>query len=137
VQWPQASDFDGNPNNASIAATFISPDFTLFAAGDIEPPVQAQLLSRIGKVDIYKVAHHGSRYQDLELMRQISPTVAVISVGKENSYGHPAASTIEALTQLHAKVLRTDVDGAVAIRAERHRLSIQRSKRWFRIFYWS
>jgi len=137
VQWPQTSDFDGNPNNASIAATFTSPDFTLFAAGDIEPPVQAQLLSHIGKVDIYKVAHHGSRYQDLDLLRELSPAVAVISVGAENSYGHPATSTIDALTQLHAKVLRTDVDGAVAIRAKRHRLSVQRSKRWLRIFYWS
>jgi len=70
-------------------------------------------------------------------MRELSPAVAVISVGAENSYGHPAISTIDALTQLHAKVLRTDVDGAVDIRAERHRLSVQRSKRWFRIFYWS
>ena len=137
VKWPKRGDFDGNPNNSSIAATFTSPDFTLFAAGDIEPPVQAQLLSRIGKVDIYKVAHHGSRYQDLDLMRELSPVIAVISVGEGNSYGHPALSTIEALTQLHAKVLRTDVDGAVAIRAERHRLSVQRSKRWARLFFWS
>ena len=137
VKWPQRGDFDGNPNNSSIAATFTSPDFTLFAAGDIEPPVQAQLLSRIGKVDIYKVAHHGSRFQDLDLMRELSPVIAVISVGEGNSYGHPALSTIEALTQLHAKVLRTDVDGAVAIRAERHRLSVQRSKRWARLFFWS
>jgi competence protein ComEC len=99
--------------------------------------VQAQLLSQIGKVDIYKVAHHGSRYQDQDLMHELSPAVAVISVGTGNSYGHPAPSTISALTRLHAKVLRTDVDGAVAIRAQRHRLSIQRSKRWLRIFYWS
>jgi len=137
VQWPLATEFDSNPNNSSIAATFTSPDFTLFAAGDIEPPVQAQLLSRIGKVDIYKVAHHGSRYQDFDLLRELSPAVAIISVGATNSYGHPAPSTISALTQLHAKVLRTDIDGAVAIRAERHRLSVQRSKRWFHIFYWS
>ena len=137
VKWPKRDDFDGNPNNSSIAATFTSPNFSLFAAGDIEPPVQAQLISQIGHVDIYKVAHHGSRYQDFDLMRELSPSVAVISVGTGNSYGHPAPSTISALTQLHAKVLRTDVDGAVAIRAERHRLSIQRSKRWFRIFYWS
>jgi beta-lactamase superfamily II metal-dependent hydrolase len=121
----------------SIAATFRSKDFTLFAAGDIEPPVQSLLRSRIGKVDIYKVAHHGSRYQDLDLMRELAPAVAIISVGAENSYGHPAPSTISALTDLHAKVLRTDIDGAVAIRAERHRLSIQRSKRWLRIFFWS
>ena len=137
VKWPLPEQFDDNPNNASIAATFSSPDFTLFAAGDIEPPVQAQLISRIGRVDIYKVAHHGSRYQDLDLMRELSPAIAVISVGTENSYGHPAPSTISALTQLHAKVLRTDVDGAVAIRAQRHRLSIQRSKRWTHLFSWS
>ena len=137
VKWPQQGDFDGNPNNSSIAATFTSPDFTLFAAGDIEPPVQAQLISQIGHVDIYKVAHHGSRYQDFDLLRELSPTIAVVSVGSENSYGHPAPSTVDALTQLDAKVLRTDVDGAVAIRAERHRLSIQRSKRWARLFFWN
>ena len=66
-----------------------------------------------------------------------APALAIISVGTGNSYGHPAASTISALTDLHAKVLRTDIDGAVAIRAERHRLSIQRSKRWLRFFFWS
>ena len=137
VKWPQPTQFDDNPNNSSIAATFTSPDFTLFAAGDIEPPVQQELESRIGKVDIYKVAHHGSRYQDLTLMRELSPTIAIISVGTGNSYGHPAAATISALTQLGAKVLRTDVDGAVAIRAKRHRLSFQRSKRWARFFFWN
>jgi competence protein ComEC len=137
VKWPQPTQFDDNPNNSSITATFTSPDFTLFAAGDIEPPVQQELESRIGKVDIYKVAHHGSRYQDLTLMRELSPTIAIISVGTGNSYGHPAAATISALTQLGAKVLRTDVDGAVAIRAKRHRLSFQRSKRWARFFFWN
>jgi competence protein ComEC len=137
VVWPLASDFDGNPNNSSIAATIRSPDFSLFASGDIEPPVQQQLESRIGHVDIYKVAHHGSRYQDRTLMRELSPAVAVISVGKGNSYGHPAASTVSALASLGAKVLRTDVDGAIAIRAKRHRLSVQRSKRWSRLFFWN
>ena len=135
IVWP---DFGSGytPNNSSIAAIIRSPDFTLFASGDIEPPVQQQLESRIGKVDIYKVAHHGSRYQDRALMRELSPSVAIISVGKGNSYGHPAASTVSALTSLGAKVLRTDVDGAVAIRAKRHRLSLQRSKRWSRLFFW-
>jgi competence protein ComEC len=136
VKWPDGSG-DYTPNNSSIAATFTSPDFTLFAAGDIEPLVQEQLRSRIGHVDVYKVAHHGSRFQDLTLMQELSPTVAVISVGAQNTYGHPAPSTISALTEIGAKVLRTDIDGAVAIRANRHRLSVQRSKKWFRLFYWS
>ncbi len=136
VVWPD-SGTDYTPNNSSIAVIIRSPDFTLFASGDIEPPVQAQLVSRVGHVDIYKVAHHGSRYQDLDLMRELSPALAVISVGAGNSYGHPAPSTISALTHLDAKVLRTDIDGAIAIRAEHHRFSVQRSKRWFRLFSWS
>jgi competence protein ComEC len=136
VKWPDRAG-EYTPNNSSIAVVIRSPDFTLFAAGDIEPPVQSQLVSRIGEVDIYKVAHHGSRYQDLTLMRELSPQIAVISVGATNTYGHPAAATISALTQLGAKVLRTDIDGAVAIKATNHRFSLQRSKRWFRFFSWS
>ena len=138
VLWPRSlSEDDGNPNNSSIAVVVRSKDFSLFAAGDIEPPVQSQLESRIGKVDIYKVAHHGSRYQDLTLLRELSPSIAIISVGAVNSYGHPAASTIDALTALHAKVLRTDHDGAIAIQAANHRFTVQRSKRWLRFLYWN
>jgi len=62
-------------------------------------------------------------------MRELSPSIAIISVGAVNSYGHPAASTIDALTALHAKVLRTDHDGAIAIQAANHRFTVQRSKR--------
>ena len=136
VKWPDRAG-EYTPNNSSIAVLFTSPNFTLFAAGDIEPPVQSQLVSRIGEVDIYKVAHHGSRFQDLDLMRELSPQIAVISVGATNTYGHPAPATISALTQLGAKVLRTDIDGAVAIKATSHQFSLQRSKRWFRFFSWS
>jgi competence protein ComEC len=134
VLWPQqVGAYDENPNNVSIAALIRSPDLSLFASGDIEPPVQERLRGEIGRVDIYKVAHHGSRYQDLTLMRELSPTLALISVGEGNSYGHPADSTIAALEHLHAKVLRTDRDGAIAVDARAHQLTIstQNSKRQF------
>ncbi|CAN2189109.1 ComEC family competence protein [Candidatus Nanopelagicaceae bacterium] len=115
---------DENPNNVSIATVIKSGDLTLFASGDIEPPVQEKLRGKIGRVDIYKVAHHGSRYQDPILMRELAPSLALISVGEGNSYGHPADSTIAALEHLHAKVLRTDRDGAIAVDAKDHRLTI-------------
>ncbi|CAN2187733.1 ComEC family competence protein [Candidatus Nanopelagicaceae bacterium] len=136
VKWPMEGS-ENSPNNSSISALFRSPDFTLFAGGDIEPLAQEQLREQIGAVDIYKVSHHGSKFQDPELMRELSPALAVISVGAKNTYGHPAPSTISALTDLGAKVLRTDRDGAVAILARNHQISIQRSKKWFRFFYWS
>jgi competence protein ComEC len=126
VLWPlKVGAVDDNPNNVSIAAVIKSRDLTLFAAGDIEPQVQEQLRGKVGKVDIYKVAHHGSRYQDLQLIKEISPTLALISVGKGNNYGHPAASTIADLVRVHAKVLRTDHDGDIAVEVHRHAVSYQ------------
>ncbi|CAN2185795.1 ComEC family competence protein [Candidatus Nanopelagicaceae bacterium] len=134
VLWPlQVGAVDENPNNISIAALIKSPDLTLFAAGDIEPPIQEKLRGKIGRVDIYKVAHHGSRFQDLTLMGELSPTLALISAGVGNSYGHPADSTIAALEHLHAKVLRTDRDGAIAVDARNHALTISTEsskRRW-------
>jgi competence protein ComEC len=136
VKWPMEGS-ENTPNNSSISATFTSPDYRLFAGGDLEPLAQVQLRQQVGAVDIYKVSHHGSKFQDPELMQELSPSLAIISVGAKNTYGHPAPSTISALTDLGAKVLRTDRDGAVAISTRDHQISIQRSKKWYRFFYWS
>lgn len=124
VLWPlTVGAIDENPNNISIAALITSPDLSLFAAGDIEPLVQEQLRGKVGKVDIYKVAHHGSRFQDSQLTREINPSLALISAGEGNSYGHPAPQTLQSLQELGAHILRTDIDGAIAIRALRHRIT--------------
>ena len=124
VLWPLTLGADDtNPNNNSIAALITSPELSLFASGDIEPPVQEQLRGKVGKVDIYKVAHHGSRFQDPVLMRELAPTLAVISTGIENTYGHPAPSTISSLERLHARVLRTDRDGPIAIAVAHHQVT--------------
>jgi competence protein ComEC len=124
VLWPLAvGATDENPNNISIAAMIRSTDLTLFAAGDIEPPVQEQLRGQVGKVDVYKVAHHGSRFQDIQLMQEIDATLAVISAGEGNTYGHPAPQTLQSLQGLGAHILRTDIDGAIAVKAQRHRIT--------------
>ena len=56
-------------------------------------------------------------------MQELSPSLALISAGVGNTYGHPAESTIAALEHLHAKVLRTDRDGAIAVDARNHTLT--------------
>ena len=96
-------------NNQSIVALITTPVYSLLATGDIEPEVQ-QLL-QVPKVDFLKVAHHGSKFQDLGFNAAANPKIAIISVGKGNKYGHPYAETV----RLFRKVLRTDLDGAVAI----------------------
>ena len=142
VLWPLTTtqQFASNPgdgsaiNNSSIAAMITSADFSLFAAGDLEPPVQEILRADITPVDIYKVCHHGSKYQDPEFMSLLSPAIAMISVGAGNTYGHPAPQTMAALTRLGARVVRTDTDGAIAIAAKNHRLSIKLARSGIHIF---
>jgi competence protein ComEC len=145
VMWPQATiiGFEDMPgdgsaiNNSSIALTASTPDWSLFTAGDLEPPAQRELVDVVGPVDIYKVCHHGSKYQDDELIKALSAQIAVISVGARNSYGHPAPETIATMTRLGTQVVRTDRDGAVAITATKHHLRVRKSKGTVRLFYWS
>ena len=102
----------------------------------MEPLTQAIIAPELMQVDIYKVCHHGSAYQDEGFTRALDPQVALISVGAENSYGHPAPNTLALLRQVGAKVLRTDTDGAIAVRARRHRLQIKTSKNRFTYLRW-
>lgn len=142
ILWPEFSmrAFDSLPgdgsaiNNSSIAILVETPHYSLFAGGDIEPPVQIQIAPMLRHVDIYKVSHHGSKYQDETLMKILNPQVAIISVGAGNSYGHPALSTIAALRQGGARVVRTDRDGAIALTAREHKISIRRSKSGLDLF---
>jgi competence protein ComEC len=140
VLWPQgqwADEQTSDPNNSSIAIVLRTPDYSLFAGGDMEPLTQAQIAPLVGRVDIYKVCHHGSRFQDESFTRALSPTISVISVGAGNSYGHPAPQTIQSLTRLGSRVLRTDLDGAIAIRANGSRFRIRTSKGGFALLRWS
>jgi competence protein ComEC len=122
VLWPpprEAPDPDG-PNDASVALLVRSAGLRLLLLGDLEPPSQQALLrspagALLAGVDVLKVAHHGSAYQDPELIRRVAPRLALISCGAGNPYGHPAPSTVAALRAGGAAVLRTDQDGALAV----------------------
>lgn len=108
-------------NNASIAliATVGRPPDALRIAllGDLEPPAQAALRAHLTppRVDVLKVAHHGSAHQDQSLTSTLHPRLALISCGPDNPYGHPSPATITHLRSLGATVLRTDHSGAIAV----------------------
>ncbi|MGW3020155.1 ComEC/Rec2 family competence protein [Streptomyces longwoodensis] len=112
-----------DPNDASVTLLVRSAGLRLLLLGDLEPPAQQALLRSpaaglLGGVDVLKVAHHGSAYQDPELIRVVAPRLALISCGADNGYGHPAPSTVAALRAGGAVVLRTDRDGALAVSGE-------------------
>lgn len=108
------------PNDASVAMLVRSAGLRLLLLGDLEPPAQRALArspaaEALEGVDVLKVAHHGSAYQDPGLIRRAAPRLALISCGANNTYGHPAPGTVAALRAGGATVLRTDRDGALAV----------------------
>ncbi|MFC5663983.1 ComEC/Rec2 family competence protein [Kitasatospora misakiensis] len=124
VLWPDGEEpaVMSGPNNASVALLVtVAGGLRMALLGDLEPPAQEALLSRLkaagkeNEVDVLKVAHHGSAYQDWALTAALSPRLALISCGEGNPYGHPSARTVDRLRALGATVLRTDRVGDIAV----------------------
>jgi competence protein ComEC len=105
-----------SPNDASVVLLVESRGIRMLLGGDAEPPSQ-QLMAdeHLGSVDVLKVPHHGSAYQDFAFLESLHPRVALVSVGAHNDYGHPAPVTMRALAHTGAAVRRTDKDGDVAV----------------------
>ena len=112
-------------NNASVVMLARIRGVTFFLGGDIEPEGQERLATALPglSVDVLKVPHHGSRYQDLPFLRSLGARLAVISVGADNDYGHPAPETVAGLAATGERVMRTDRDGSVAVVERDGRLS--------------
>ncbi|MBM7439206.1 ComEC/Rec2 family competence protein [Streptomyces sp. HB132] len=125
VLWPAAgvpgaapAPVTEEPNDSSVTLLVRSGGLTLLLLGDLEPPAQQGVLRShpaLPRVDVLKVAHHGSAHQNTALLSSARPRLALISCGRDNPYGHPAARTVEALRSVGAKVLRTDTHGAIAV----------------------
>ncbi|MFD4721052.1 ComEC/Rec2 family competence protein [Streptomyces sp. NPDC058423] len=109
----------GEPNDASVTLLArTDTGVSLLLLGDLEPPAQQGLIRAhpvLPRVDVLKVAHHGSAYQHPALLAAARPRVALISCGRGNPYGHPSPRTVAALRSQGALVMRTDTDGAIAV----------------------
>ena len=95
---------------------------TVLLAGDIEREAAGQVLhesqldpQRWGRIDVLKVAHHGSSNRDDRILDHVDGRLALISVGEGNDYGHPAPATMKALQDRGFEVHRTDLEGDVAV----------------------
>jgi competence protein ComEC len=126
VLWPPADSPTVGPgdgstaNEASVVLLVEVRGVRMLLTGDVEPEGQAALaraLPGLG-VDVLKVPHHGSRYQDEDWLLGLGARVALVSVGADNDYGHPAAETLAPLEAAGIQVLRTDRDGDLAVVAD-------------------
>ena len=106
-----------DPNNASLVLRVEVAGLVVLLTGDIEPTAQSDLLStgRDLRADVLKVPHHGSSHQLPAFLDAVRPRVTLTSVGADNTYGHPSATTLDRLRAHGARSFRTDQDGAVAV----------------------
>ena len=87
--------------------------------GDAEKEKEQKLIKRYPNLnaEVLKVGHHGSKTSTTnELLQTVNPKVALISVGRNNSYGHPSAEVISRLKDRKVKIYRTDRNGAIRFR---------------------
>lgn len=105
------------PNNASVVLLAEVAGVRVLLTGDVEPSAQARLARDLPglQVDVLKVPHHGSRHQDVGWLTSLGAAVALVSVGEDNDYGHPAPDLLSALDGAGVQVWRTDRSGDLLV----------------------
>lgn len=111
-----------DPHAGMLVAKLVYGNTSYLLMGDAEKPLENYLVSLEGsrlKANVLKIGHHGSnKSTSEELLGFSSPDYAVISVGKNNSYGHPHKETLEILNRFGIKILRTDELGTIKIKSD-------------------
>lgn len=123
VLWPVVEEASGDPNNASLVLDVERDGIHALVTGDADPAAQEAIELPMSGYAVLKVPHHASRYQDPTFVQRVAPGLALISVGRDNDYGHPAASTVAAYRTQGIRVLRTDLVGSIAVSVSAGRLS--------------
>lgn len=119
--YPGATESNLSENDRSLVLLLTFGDRTILFAGDIEAEAEQRLLSRniLGKVDIVKVAHHGSRTSSLQKFVDVTnPQYAIIPVGRRSQFGHPHKEVISRWQDAGANVLTTGRKGTVTIQTD-------------------
>jgi competence protein ComEC len=118
-------------NNSSVVLKLTGIRNSLLFTGDIEQEAEEDI-AHIGRrlsSDIVKVPHHGSRTSVHDLFfSRLSPSIAVLSVGRENTFGHPSSEVLEKLAKV--KIFRTDTDGAIKITETKNGVVVKTYKKY-------
>lgn len=125
VLWPSSSNMisENAINNNSLVCKMVYKDFSMLFTGDIEEIAEKAILRfyknnlNVLEANVLKVAHHGSKTSSsMDFLKAVNPKFALIGVGKNNNFGHPAEITLERLKNLECRVYRTDEMGEVCMK---------------------
>ena len=149
VLWPSSDNVisENSINNNSLVCKLNYKKFSVLFTGDIEKSAENAILtkyenyankgsienetfsvdsSKIMQSTILKVAHHGSKTSSItNFLEVVKPKYALIEVGKNNKFGHPADSTLQNLENIGTKVFRTDLCGEVMVQTNGEKIRIK------------
>jgi competence protein ComEC len=112
-----------DPNPRAVVAVVSAGRFDLLLSADAESPTLSRLA--LPRVEAMKVPHHGSRDPGLPgILDRVRPQVAAVPVG-ENSYGHPAPSTLVALRAAGVVPHRTDREGTIRVSVDARAIRVE------------
>jgi len=128
ILFPDKNTAGLDTNNSSIIGKLVYGDNSFLFTGDSPLAVEKYVEGKYGDFlasDVLKVGHHGSKNSSSELfVGTVSPTYSVISVGKDNRYGHPSPEATDILTRLGGQILQTMNLGTIIFKSDGQNLSL-------------
>ena len=121
----QTKEYDNENDNSNVIYTELN-GYKFMFMGDASSTTEKEILNKynLPYIDVLKVGHHGSKTSSSkELINEIKPNYSIISVGKNNRYGHPNKEVLDNLED--SKIYRTDQDGSIIFKIKNNKLKIE------------
>ena len=121
----QTKEYDNENDNSNVIYTELD-GYKFMFMGDASVTTEHEILDKynLSDIDVLKVGHHGSKTSSgKEFIDEINPKYSVISVGKNNRYGHPNKEVLDNLN--NSKVYRTDENGSIMFKIKNNKLKIE------------
>ena len=121
----QTKEYDNENDNSNVIYTELN-GYKFMLMGDASSTTEKEIMSiyNLPDIDVLKVGHHGSRTSSSEeFINVIDPKYSIISVGKNNRYGHPNKEVLNNLEK--SKIYRTDQDGSIMFKIKNNKLKIE------------
>ena len=124
ILWPDSNNIinENSINNNSIVCKLRYKNFGMLFTGDIEEVAEKKIVELYQSTDVLKstvlkVGHHGSKSSSVQsFLELVTPKIALIGVGENNKFGHPNQGVLDRLEKMKVKILRTDINGEIALR---------------------
>ena len=121
----QTKEYDNENDNSNVIYTELD-GYKFMFMGDASIITEKEILDKysLPDIDVLKVGHHGSKTSSgKEFINEINPKYSVISVGKNNRYGHPNKEVLDNLK--NSKIYRTDIDGSIMFKIKNNKFKIE------------